>query len=106
MTNALIGTQPRHYERLGLTNGEIHDWEDGLRTAAADGTFEWWYFDAHLDDGSTITVEFHTKPPYVSPKAPLMPFVLFTLTATTAHGQTARMWGTRRSSRRQRPTAT
>ncbi len=80
MTNALIGTLPHHYKRLGLTKGVIHDWEDGLRTAAVDGTFEWWYFDAHLDDGSTITVEFHTKPPYVSPNAPLTPFVLFTYT--------------------------
>ena len=81
--NALIGTEPRHYERLGLTPGVIEDWEDGLRTAAADGTFEWWYFDAHLDDGSTVTVEFHTKPPYVSPKAPLTPFVLVTHTSAT-----------------------
>lgn len=77
---ALIGTLPRHYRRLGLTRGVIEPWEDGLRTAAADGTFEWWYFDAHLDDGSTITVEFHTKPPYVSPGAPLTPFVLVTRT--------------------------
>lgn len=77
---ALIGTLPRHYDRLGLKRGMIQEWEDGLRTAAADGTFEWWYFDAHLDDGSTITVEFHTKPPYVSPKAPLTPFVLLTIT--------------------------
>jgi len=80
MTNALIGDQPRHFDRLGLTEGVIAGWEDGLRTAAADGTFEWWYFDAHLDDGSTVTVEFHTKPPYVSPKAPLAPFVLVTRT--------------------------
>jgi predicted secreted hydrolase len=78
--NARIGTQPRDYDRLGLTPGVIQPWEDGLRTAAADGTFEWWYFDAHLDDGSTVTVEFHTKPPYVSPKSPLTPFVLITLT--------------------------
>jgi hypothetical protein len=78
--NAIIGTLPRHYERLGLVPGVIQPWEDGLRTAAADGTFEWWYFDAHLDDGSTVTVEFHTKPPYVSPKAPLTPFVLMTVT--------------------------
>lgn len=83
MTNALIGTDHRHYTRLGLEPGVIHHWEDGLRTAAADGTFEWWYFDAHLDDGSTVTVEFHTKPPYLSPKAPLTPFVLLTLTDRT-----------------------
>lgn len=78
---ALIGTEPRHYQRLGLVPGVIEEWEDGLRTAAADGTFEWWYFDAHLDDGSTVTVEFHTKPPYLSPRAPLTPFVLMTRTA-------------------------
>ncbi|MFE7776252.1 lipocalin-like domain-containing protein [Streptomyces sp. NPDC057445] len=78
--HALIGDQPRHYERLNLTPGVVQPWEDGLRTGAAGGTFEWWYCDAHLDDGSTLTVEFHTKPPFVSPKAPLTPFVLFTLT--------------------------
>jgi hypothetical protein len=78
--NARIGTLTSDYERLGLIPDVIQPWEDGLRTAAADGTFEWWYFDAHLDDGSTVTVEFHTKPPYVSPKAPLTPFVLLTLT--------------------------
>lgn len=84
-THALIGTEPRHYERLGLVPGDIQPWEDGWRThAAADtrGTFEWWYFDAHLDDGSTVTVEFHTKPPYVSPKTPLTPFVLMTTTSS------------------------
>jgi hypothetical protein len=79
-TNARIGTLSRDYDRLGITPGVIEEWEDGLRTDPAEGTFEWWYLDAHLDDGSTITVEFHTKPPYMSPKAPLTPFVLFTLT--------------------------
>jgi hypothetical protein len=78
--NARIGTLPGDYQRLGVIPGVIQPWEDGLRTAGADGTFEWWYFDTHLDDGSTVTVEFHTKPPYVSPKAPLTPFVLITLT--------------------------
>jgi predicted secreted hydrolase len=72
---------PNDYERLGMVANSIQPWEDGLRTAAADGTFEWWYFDAHLDDGSTVTVEFHTKPPYVSPNTPLSPFVLVTRTA-------------------------
>ncbi|MEU6770864.1 lipocalin-like domain-containing protein [Streptomyces sp. NPDC046759] len=78
--HALIGDQPRHYERLNLTPGVIQPWEDGLRTDPAAGTFEWWYCDAHLDDGSTLTVEFHTKPPFISPKSPLTPFVLLTLT--------------------------
>ncbi|WP_405594435.1 hypothetical protein OG741_01935 [Streptomyces sp. NBC_01410] len=77
---AVIGDQPRHYERLNLIPDVVQTWEDGLRTGAVDGTFEWWYCDAHLEDGSTLTVEFHTKPPFVSPKAPLTPFVLVTLT--------------------------
>jgi hypothetical protein len=25
------------------------------------GTYEWWYFDAHLDDGSTVVINFFTK---------------------------------------------
>ncbi|OBI97733.1 lipocalin-like domain-containing protein [Mycobacterium asiaticum] len=82
--HALIGTQARHYARLGLTPNQIQTWEDGWRTSTADqtrGTFEWWYFDAHLDDGSTVTVEMHTKPPYVSPKTALTPFVLMTITS-------------------------
>ncbi|MFE8013985.1 hypothetical protein ACFU3O_14730 [Streptomyces antibioticus] len=77
---ASIGDRPEHYERLGLAPDRIQPWENGLRTGAADGTWEWWYCDAHLDDGSTLTVEFHTKPPYVSPASPLTPFVLLTLT--------------------------
>lgn len=80
LTHARIGTLPRDYQRLGITPGVVEEWEDGLRTAAVDGTFEWWYLDAHMDDGSTVTVEFHTKPPYVSPKTSLTPFVLVTLT--------------------------
>lgn len=86
--HALIGCDERHYERLGLISNEIQLWEDGWRTSAAPGTrgtFEWWYFDAHLDDGSTVTVEMHTKPPFVSPRAALTPFVL--MTVTTAAGE-------------------
>lgn len=49
------------YTRLGLTKA-IAPWEDGRRTDGAPGTFEWWYFDAHLDDGSTLVVVFYDKP--------------------------------------------
>jgi predicted secreted hydrolase len=28
-------------------------WEDGIRTSGEKGTYEWWYFDAHLDDGDS-----------------------------------------------------
>nr|WP_107909008.1 hydroxyneurosporene dehydrogenase [Streptomyces chartreusis] len=76
---AVIGDRPEHYERLGIAPGIVQPWEDGIRTGAAEGTWEWWYCDAHLEDGSTLTVEFHTKPPYASPSVPLTPFVLLTL---------------------------
>jgi hypothetical protein len=37
-------------------------WEDGLRAETRPGNFEWWYFDAHFDDGSTAVIIFFTKP--------------------------------------------
>jgi len=50
----------RHYEMLGL-NEEVAVWEDGMRTTGDVGTFEWWYFDAHLSDGSSFVITFFTK---------------------------------------------
>jgi len=38
--------------------------EDGLHTSIGTrGTFEWWYFDAHLDSGHTVVVFFHASNP-------------------------------------------
>lgn len=72
---AIIGLEPAHYRRLNLDPGRIQPWEDGLRTDPGTRSFEWWYYDCRLEDGTRITVELHTKPPAVSPSAPLMPFV-------------------------------
>ena len=33
-------------------------WEDGLRTSGDRNEFEWWYFDAKLDDGSVLAVSY------------------------------------------------
>jgi hypothetical protein len=49
------------FERLGLTRGHIQVWEDGARTDGRGGTYEWWYFDGHLDDGATLGVVFLTS---------------------------------------------
>jgi hypothetical protein len=68
-----LGTSPRHLEREGL-EPEVQGWEDGLRTALAPGTYEWWYFDVHADDGTLIVVVFFTKP-MLDPGAPARPFV-------------------------------
>lgn len=52
----------------------IAPWEDGLRTDHAAGSYEWWYLDAHLDDGSTLVVVFFTKP-IDGASGPLKPFL-------------------------------
>jgi hypothetical protein len=33
-----------------------------MRTDGSKGTYEWWYFDAELDDGSKLVITFFTKP--------------------------------------------
>lgn len=51
--------------------------EDGQRVALADNTFEWWYFDAMMDDGSTCVLNFLSKPPFVN--GPPMPVLQFNI---------------------------
>lgn len=50
------------YQRLGIARGDIAPWEDGFRSRpGGPGTFEWWYFDFVLDDGSTLVINFMAK---------------------------------------------
>ncbi|MDR2070116.1 MAG: hypothetical protein LBP81_01675 [Treponema sp.] len=80
-----LGTSPEHYERLGLKKGTVELWEDGTRTNSGEkGTYEWWYFDSHLDDGTTLVLVFYTKH-MMSPKGPPVPHV--TISLVTAGGQ-------------------
>lgn len=65
---------PEAHQRLGLEVDHIAAWEDGLRTDTAPGSYEWWYFDAHLDDGSSLVIGFYTKNP-ITPDHPLDPIV-------------------------------
>ena len=67
------------HQRFGLSETAIEPWEDGLRTDGAPGTYEWWYFDAHLDDGSTLVIVFFTKP-ITGTSGPLAPAVQIDLT--------------------------
>lgn len=59
---------------LGLTE-KVQVFEDGIRTEAKSGSYEWWYFDSKYSDGSSLVIVFFTKPvtsfakglkPYVS----------------------------------------
>lgn len=54
-------------------------WEDGLRADTGPGTFEWWYFDAHFEDGSTAVIVFYTKP-ILNRDTGLMPGLSLTIT--------------------------
>ena len=59
--SARLGSTPEDYARLGIEPGAVKPWEDGMRTGGVEGTYEWWYFDAHLDDGAKLVVVFYTK---------------------------------------------
>lgn len=52
-----------HYRALniGTDNRAPAVAEDGMRTSGAPGNWEWWYFDSHLEDGSTVVIVFYTK---------------------------------------------
>jgi predicted secreted hydrolase len=64
--------------RDGLTES-IAPWEDGQRADTGRGSFEWWYFDAHFDDGSTAVIVYATKP-LLERNGPLKPNVSLTIT--------------------------
>jgi hypothetical protein len=70
---------PADYKRLGIAPIEIAEFEDGQRIGTERGCYEWWYFDAHLDNGATVVVVFFTKP-NVSPNGPLAPRVTINIT--------------------------
>ena len=50
------------YERMHIGK-DIEPWEDGLRTTGAKGEYEWWYYDAKMDDGSTLVITFFSNNP-------------------------------------------
>lgn len=57
-----MADSPADYQRRGIVKGEIAPWEDGFRSRpGGPGTFEWWYFDSVLDDGSTLVINFMAK---------------------------------------------
>jgi hypothetical protein len=77
--SARIGSAPEDYARLGIAPRPIEPREDGLRTDGSAGTYEWWYFDAHLDDGAKLVVVFYTKD-FTDIRGPLAPEIRIDLT--------------------------
>ncbi|TMB48833.1 MAG: hydroxyneurosporene dehydrogenase [Chloroflexi bacterium] len=75
---AVTASSDADYQRLGLARRDIKAWEDGARTDDRPGTYEWWYFDAHLDDGAKLVVVFDDKD-LATPQKPLDPTILLNL---------------------------
>jgi hypothetical protein len=71
---AVIAGEDADYERLNLARDAVAPWEDGARTDNRRGTYEWWYFDAHLDDRSSLVVVFMNKD-LAKPSDPLTPTI-------------------------------
>lgn len=69
---ATMANSDADYQRLGLSPTSIEPWEDGARTDNSPGTYEWWYFDAHLADGAKVVVVFSNKQ-VTDSKQPLSP---------------------------------
>lgn len=74
-----LAGRPADYARLDIDPAYVLQFEDGQRIGTKKGRYEWWYFDAHLDDGATVVVVFYTKP-NVSPNGPLAPRITINLT--------------------------
>jgi hypothetical protein len=74
-----LADRPSDYSRLGIAPADIAEFEDGQRIGMERGQYEWWYFDAHLDNGATVVVVFYTKP-NVSPNGFLAPRVTINIT--------------------------
>ena len=75
---AVMANSTADYERLGLSPTSIAPWEDGARTDNSAGTYEWWYFDAHLADGAKLVVTFMNKD-IAEPQKPLSPLLRLNL---------------------------
>ena len=51
-----VADRPADYKRLEIAPVKIAEFEDGQRIGTEKGRYEWWYFDAHLDDGATVVL--------------------------------------------------
>ena len=70
---ARFADKPEDFAKLGIQPRRIEAFEDGMRTEGGPGGYEWWYFDSHLHDGSSLVIVFYTKP-LLNPDGELAPF--------------------------------
>lgn len=77
-SSARFADTPEDYATLGIQRGRVEAFEDGMRTEGGSGGYEWWYFDSHLSDGSSLVIVFYTKP-QLDPEGKLAPFATLEL---------------------------
>ncbi|MBB5440352.1 peptidoglycan/LPS O-acetylase OafA/YrhL [Pedobacter sp. AK017] len=58
---AYLAKSLEDYTILNVKPDRPEKWEDGMRTDGGKGSYEWWYFDTHLEDGSKVVIVFYTK---------------------------------------------
>jgi hypothetical protein len=80
------------YQRFGVVQATIEGREDGMRESHRPGSFEWWYFDVHLDNEAWIVVSFMTKP-LDEPMGELQPVVTAKIKMKDEHGQDLTLGG-------------
>ena len=76
---ARLANTNEDYTRLGLKPGQIKQKEDALHTSGKLGEYEWWYFDAKLNDGWSLVIGFYSQP-VTATKIGYAPSVTFALT--------------------------
>ncbi|MFC4231006.1 hypothetical protein ACFOW1_03830 [Parasediminibacterium paludis] len=69
-----VPTSPQAYETLQLEKGVVQPWEDGSRTTQDGNSYQCWYYDAHLNDGSLFVISFNLREGTKLKKA-LTPFI-------------------------------
>ncbi|MDB5539234.1 MAG: hypothetical protein JWQ89_961 [Devosia sp.] len=77
-SGARFADRPEDFVNLGIEPDRIQPFEDGMRTKGGPGGYEWWYFDSHLSDGSSLVIVFYTKE-MMNPGGPLAPLVTLQL---------------------------
>ena len=77
--NSIHPDDDLHYEKMGLKKGQVEIWEDASRVDGSKGTYEWWYYDSHYPDGSTLVLFFYCKNPIVV-DGPIQPIASMELT--------------------------
>src|ERR1700694_2179400 len=77
-SSARFADKPEDFAKLGIQPGRIEAFEDGMRTEGGPGGYEWWYFESHLHDGTSLVIVLYTKP-QLNPDGELAPIATLEL---------------------------